>query len=97
MMQELSEGFVSLPGGPGTLEEFAEFLTLGQLGMHPYPCGILNIEGYFDHLLKFLDLMAEQKFVRQEHRDMIIVSDKVDALLTAFEQYVPPSVSKWID
>jgi uncharacterized protein (TIGR00730 family) len=97
MMAELSDGFVALPGGIGTLEEFFEIWTWGQLGMHAKPCGLLNIAGYFDPLLEFLDHAVEERFVRDVHRAMVIVESDPEALLARFEAYEPPRVVKWIN
>ncbi|MFL5467077.1 MAG: TIGR00730 family Rossman fold protein [Gemmatimonadaceae bacterium] len=97
MMAELADGFVALPGGIGTLEEFFEIWTWGQLGMHEKPCGLLNIAGYFDPLLAFLDRAVEEKFVRDTHRAMVVVESDPRALLARFEAYEPPRVVKWIN
>jgi uncharacterized protein (TIGR00730 family) len=97
LIAELSDGFVALPGGIGTLEEFFEIWTWAQLGMHEKPCGLLNIAGYFDPLLAFLDRAVEEKFVREVHRSMVIVEREPSALLARFESYQPPRVVKWID
>ncbi|MFL5553964.1 MAG: TIGR00730 family Rossman fold protein [Gemmatimonadaceae bacterium] len=97
MMAELADGFVALPGGIGTLEEFFEIWTWGQLGMHAKPCGLLNIAGYFDPLLAFLDRAVEEKFVRDTHRAMVVVESDPLALLARFETYEPPRVVKWIN
>jgi len=97
LIAELSDGFVALPGGIGTLEEFFEIWTWAQLGMHQKPCGLLNIAGYFDPLLAFLDRAVEEKFVREVHRSMVIVESSPDKLLERFEAYVPPRVVKWIN
>ncbi|MFL5554213.1 MAG: TIGR00730 family Rossman fold protein [Gemmatimonadaceae bacterium] len=97
MMAELADGFVALPGGIGTLEEFFEIWTWGQLGMHEKPCGLLNIAGYFDPLLAFLDRAVEEKFVRDTHRAMVVVESDPLALLARFETYEPPRVVKWIN
>jgi uncharacterized protein (TIGR00730 family) len=97
LIAELSDGFVALPGGIGTLEEFFEIWTWAQLGMHQKPCGLLNIAGYFDPLLAFLDRAVEEKFVREVHRSMVIVESSPDKLLERFEAYVPPKVVKWIN
>ncbi len=72
MMAGLAEGFIALPGGLGTLEEFAEVVTWAQLGLHAKPTGLLNLLGYYDGLLRFLDHAMEERFVRPEHRDMIL-------------------------
>ena len=97
MMAELADGFVAMPGGIGTLEEFFEIWTWGQLGMHQKPCGLLNVAGYFDPLLQFLDRAVEERFVRQVHRDMVVVESDPAALLSRFEAYEPPRVVKWIN
>lgn len=97
MMAELADGFVALPGGIGTLEEFFEIWTWAQLGMHDKPCGLLNVEGYFDPLLAFLDRAVAEKFVRDVHRSMVIVESDPVALLARFEAYEPPRVVKWIN
>jgi uncharacterized protein (TIGR00730 family) len=97
LMAELADGFVALPGGIGTLEEFFEMWTWGQLGVHEKPCGLLNIAGYFDPLLAFLDRAVEQRFVRQVHRDMVIVESDPRALLDRFADYEPPRVVKWVN
>ncbi|MFL5479099.1 MAG: TIGR00730 family Rossman fold protein [Gemmatimonadaceae bacterium] len=97
LMAELSDGFVALPGGIGTLEEIFEIWTWAQLGMHDKPCGLLNIAGYFDPLLEFLDRAVEEKFVRDVHRSMLIVESDPESLLARFEAYDPPRVVKWIN
>ena len=97
MMADLADGFVALPGGLGTLEEFFEVLTWAQLGLHRKPCGLLNVCGFFDGLLSFIEHSIDERFVRREHRSMIIVSSSPDSLLERFDQYVPPVVPKWID
>ena len=89
--------FLALPGGWGTLEEFFEVLTWGQLGLHRKPCGLLNVRGCFDGLLTFLDHVVHEGFVRPEHRQMVLVSGSLGALLDLFDEYVPPAVEKWID
>ena len=97
LIAELSDGFVALPGGIGTLEEIFEIWTWAQLGMHQKPCGLLNIAGYFDPLLEFLDRAVEEKFVRDVHRSMLIVESDPSTLLARFEAYEPPRVVKWIN
>ena len=97
LMAELADGFVALPGGIGTLEEFFEIWTWAQLGMHDKPCALLNVAGYFDPLLEFLDRAVEEKFVREVHRKMVIVESDPVALLSRFEAYEPPRVVKWIN
>jgi uncharacterized protein (TIGR00730 family) len=97
MMAELADGFIALPGGIGTLEEFFEIWTWAQLGMHEKPCGLLNVAGYFDPLLQFLDRAVAEKFVREVHRKMVIVESDPVELLSRFEVYDPPGVVKWIN
>jgi uncharacterized protein (TIGR00730 family) len=97
MMAELADGFIALPGGIGTLEEFFETWTWGQLGMHTKPCGLLNVAGYFDPLLEFLDHAVAERFVRDVHRAMVVVERDPAALLARFESYEPPRVVKWLN
>lgn len=97
MMAELADGFVALPGGIGTLEEFFEIWTWAQLGVHEKPCGLLNLAGYYDPLLTFLDGAVGERFVRQIHRDMVIVESDPKALLDRFASYDPPRVVKWLN
>lgn len=97
LMAELADGFIALPGGWGTVEEFFEMLTWGQLGLHRKPCGLLNCEGYFDRLLAFVDHSIEQAFVRREYRAMISVAVSPAELLDLLDRYTPPLVEKWID
>lgn len=96
LMADLSDAFIALPGGAGTLEELFEIWTWGQLGHHKKPVGLLNVEGFFDTLLAFLDHQAGERFMRQEHRDMLQVATDPDRLLDLFERYRPPVVEKWI-
>ena len=96
-MAELSDGFIALPGGMGTLEEFFEALTWNQLGYHAKPCGLLDVNGFYATLSAHLDLMVRQGFVVREHREMILMADTPAALLDAFATYKPPHVDKWIE
>ncbi len=96
LMAELSDGFIALPGGTGTLEEFFEILTWAQLGEHQKPCGLLNTSGYYDPLLKVFDHMVEKGFVSAEHRKLVLVEYDPDAMLNAFARYTPPKTVKWI-
>jgi hypothetical protein len=96
MMSRLSDGFVALPGGNGTLEEFFEVLTWAQLGEHGKPCGLLNIAGYYNPLLRVFDQMVEKDFLREAHRELILVADNPSSLLRRFEGYEPPKTIKWI-
>lgn len=96
-MADLSDGFVALPGGWGTLDEFFEVLTWAQLGLHRKPCGLLNVQGYFDRLLSFLEHAVEEGFLRREYGSMISVAESAGRLLDLLETNKPPSVEKWID
>jgi uncharacterized protein (TIGR00730 family) len=97
VMSDLSDAFVALPGGLGTLEELFEVLTWAQLGLHAKPCALLNVAGYFDGLLTFLDRAVEERFLRSEQRALLIGADAPDALLRRIEAYRPRPVEKWID
>jgi len=96
MMAELADGFIALPGGWGTLEEIFEILTWAQLGFHEKPCGLLNIEGYYDGLIGFLDNAIEQQFVREVCRPMLMTATEPVGLLDRFEGYRAPKVRKWM-
>ena len=97
LMSELSEGFVMLPGGIGTLEEFFEVLSWAQLGVHSKPCGLLNIEDYYEPLLAFLDHAVVRGFLSEQHRSMVLVKTEPELLLKAFARYQAPEVAEWID
>lgn len=96
LMAELADGFVALPGGIGTFEEIFEVWTWGQLGFHRKPCGLLNVAGYYDSLIAFLDHAACEQFVRAEHRAMAVVESDPAALLDCFAAYQPPALPKWV-
>jgi len=96
-MAELSEGFVALPGGTGTLEELFEVLTWAQLGEHNKPCGLLDVAGYYGPLLAVFGHMVEKGFLKERHREMLLVEREPVALLERFARYEPPRVAKWID
>lgn len=96
-MSELADGFLALPGGIGTLEEWFEVWTWSQLGFHPKPCGLLNVAGYYDHLLAFLDHVTTERFLNEAHRSMAIVGDDPDLLLDRLETWRPPRARKWIE
>lgn len=95
-MAELSDGFVALPGGPGTLEEFFEIFTWAQLGLHQKPCGILNVNGYYDLLISFFDQMHEQQFLQEKYRSMALVASNPADLLEKFDTYSSPPVKTYI-
>ena len=95
-MNELSDGVIALPGGFGTLEEFFEMLTWGQLGLHKKPIGILNVDGFYDLLLQFIQKMVDSGFLKEINQKMILVSDNAEDLLNKMENYTAPEVGKWI-
>jgi len=97
LMAELSDGFVALPGGMGTLDEFFEVVTWAQLGIHVKPCGLLNVEGYYGRLTAFLDHAVAQGFVKGEHREMIVVEERPEELLERFRAYRSPVAERWLD
>jgi hypothetical protein len=95
LMAELSDGFVALPGGFGTLEEIVEMLTWAQLQFHRKPCGLLNVAGYFDALLAYFEHAEAEGFLRPQHRKMLLVAEDAAELITLFEEYRAPQVQKW--
>jgi uncharacterized protein (TIGR00730 family) len=95
-MAELSDGFIALPGGFGTLEEFCEVLTWAQLGLHEKPFGLLNICGFYDCFLQFLDHIVETNLLRSQHRALILDADNVNDLLTRILSWAPNPMDKWI-
>lgn len=97
LMAELADGFIALPGGIGTLEEWFEIWTWAQLGIHSKPFGLLNAAGYFDPLLAFLDRTMAERFVRPEYRAMVLVDDRPEPLLDRMAAYEPPVIPKWLD
>ncbi len=96
LMAELADGFVALPGGIGTLEELFEIWTWAQLGFHGKPCGVLNVEGYYDALVEFMDHVLAEQFVKPHQRAMLIVESDPDALLERYRAYLPPPVPHWV-
>jgi uncharacterized protein (TIGR00730 family) len=98
LMADLADGFIALPGGLGTLEEFSEVLTWAQLGHHAKPCGLLNVCQYYTPLLQFLNHAVDEQFIRSEHQAMVMVDDQPDQLLRRFAAYQPPKLDKavWI-
>lgn len=97
MMAGMSDAFVALPGGMGTLDEIFEMLTLTQLGVHRKACGFVNVSGFYDHLTGFLDHAVGEGFIRAEHRDMIVVDDDPLRMIKRLEAWTMPDVSKWLD
>ena len=96
-MAELSDAFVALPGGLGTLEELFEIYTWNQLGLHAKPLGLFNVRGYYDGLARFLDHAVEERFVTRENRAMLLVSEDLGELLDGLAAWKAPTQPKWID
>jgi len=96
LMAELADGFVALPGGIGTMEEIFEIWTWGQLGFHRKPCGLLNVAGYYDSLIAFLDHAAGEQFVRPDQRRMLVVESVPANLIDRLTTYTPPELSRWM-
>lgn len=97
MMADLADGFVALPGGFGTLEEFCEVVTWTQLGIHLKPCGLLNVEGYYDGLLAFLAHALREEFLRPTHFEIVVSSTDPHDLIDRVLGWQPPVVTKWMD
>lgn len=97
VMSDLSGGFIALPGGFGTLEEFFEIATWSQLGLVKKPCGIMNIEGYYDGLLSLLDHAVRERFVHPGHRAMILEETEPERMIDAISQHLPPSINKLLE
>ena len=95
-MAELSDAFIALPGGLGTLEELFEILTWAQLGLHQKPCALLNVEHYYDNLIRFLDHSVEQQFVKLAHRAMLMIDDNPQTLIDKLLTYQAPLVERWL-
>lgn len=96
LMADLSDGFIAMPGGLGTLEELFEVLTWAQLGIHSKPCGLLNVGGYYDLLIAFLDFTVRQQLLKSEHRSIIVVDADHRRLLDRMRAYESPITEKWI-
>ncbi len=96
-MADLSDGFIALPGGFGTLEEFCEVLTWSQLGLHAKPCGILNVLDYYSPFLAMLDHAAHERFLMPENRALVLAQNSPRELLRAMEEWQPVWVEKWLD
>jgi uncharacterized protein (TIGR00730 family) len=94
-MADLADGFIVLPGGTGTLEEFFEIFTWSQIGLNQKPCGLLNIHHYYDPLIRLFDHMVEQKFLQEKFRSMAIFEERPDVLIDQFSKYVPPTIKSF--
>jgi uncharacterized protein (TIGR00730 family) len=97
LMADLSDAFIALPGGFGTLEEFFEVLTWSQLGLHAKPCGIVNLLGYYTPLLQMLDHAVDERFLKPQNRALVLARETPSELLQAFEDWRPVHVEKWLD
>lgn len=97
LMSSLSDGFIALPGGFGTLEEFCEAVTWTQLGVHAKPCGLLNVAGFYDGLLAFLEHALDEEFLRPTHREIVVSDTDPSALIDRLVAWQPPAIARWID
>ena len=95
-MAELADGFIALPGGFGTFEEFCEVLTWGQLGFHVKPMGLLNVNGFYDPLLALFNHAVGEGFLREQNRAMVLAASDIETLLVSMNNYQPEPVSKWL-
>ena len=95
-MNDLCDGVIVLPGGYGTLEEFFEMITWAQLGLHKKPISVLNIDRFYDDLIKMIQTMVDKGFLKQINQEMLLVSDTINELLEKMRNYEAPSVGKWI-
>lgn len=95
-MNDLCDGVIVLPGGYGTLEEFFEMITWAQLGLHKKPIAVLNIDGFYNDLIKLVETMVDKGFLKPINRDMLLISDTIDELLEIMKNYKAPTVGKWI-
>jgi uncharacterized protein (TIGR00730 family) len=96
-MMELADAFVAMPGGYGTFEEFCEVITWAQLGLHQKPCGLLNVEGYYDSLLNLFNRGVDDGFIHPTTRELVVEATDPDVLLDKLAYYKPPIVEKWIE
>jgi uncharacterized protein (TIGR00730 family) len=97
MMADLADGFVGLPGGLGTMEEFFEVATWSQLGIHAKPAALLNVRGYYDHVVRFLDHAVDEGFLRVEHRALVAICHETGTILAALRSFQPTLAEKWLD
>lgn len=97
LMAELSDGFIALPGGLGTLEELFEILTWALLGLHQKPCALLNVAGYYDHLSAFLDHATHEQFIKPAQKALLMIAENPEMLIARMINFVPSGVNKWID
>jgi uncharacterized protein (TIGR00730 family) len=97
IMYDKSDGFIIIPGGFGTMDEFFEITTWGQLGLHTKPIGILNTNGYYNHLIEQSKIMVKRGFLKQENLDAVVVDTTIDGLLEKMNSYVPLPAPKWLN
>jgi len=97
LMADLADAFIALPGGFGTFEEFCEILTWSQLGLHAKPCGLLNVEGFYDPLIALFDRAVDDGFLRPEYRSMGLMAYSADELLMRLSHYKAAHVDRWLD
>lgn len=95
LMIELADGFIALPGGPGTMEEFFEVFTWSQIGLHQKPCGLLNVNGYYDHLISFFEHMQQEQFLAEKYFKMKLVAAEPAELLDLFDKFVHPGLKEY--
>ncbi len=95
-MAEISDGFIAMPGGLGTLEELFEILTWAQLGFHQKPCALLNVASYYDKLSAFLDHAVDEQFIKPVHSHMLLIENNPEKILQSMLAYQPPTEDKWI-
>ncbi|MCA1294347.1 TIGR00730 family Rossman fold protein [Paenibacillus sp. alder61] len=95
-MAEIADGFIVLPGGAGTMDEFFEIFTWGQLGLHRKPCGLLNLGGYYDLLIELFNHMTDEQFIQEKFRSMVLSDGTPEGLLDQFRTYEPPTVKTFL-
>ena len=97
LMADLADAFIALPGGYGTLEEFAEIVTWSQLGIQQKPCGLLNVEGYWKHLIGFMDHAVDEGFVLPENSELILLANTPEFMLERLQEWTPPAhIERWL-
>jgi uncharacterized protein (TIGR00730 family) len=97
LMADLADAFIALPGGLGTLEEFCEVVTWTQLGFHNKACGLLNIDGFYNRLISFLNHATKEQFIRSEHRSIVLAAETPEELIQKLSQFEIPNLQKWIN
>jgi uncharacterized protein (TIGR00730 family) len=95
-MEEISDAIITMPGGFGSMDELFEILTWGQLGLHQKPVGILNTNGFYDHLLKQMDVMVAEGFLKKQNRDLVLVDENIGNLIEKLENFKPDFTEKWL-